>query len=62
MPKAIPASKLADFQCKLIGTWKNTDELTKDGRPLSYNVMPLPQVTPTPLRPVPPGEEYGGLS
>lgn len=48
MPSSIPATSLAAFQCMLIGTWKNPDgdELKKDGRPLSYNVMPLPQVEP----------------
>jgi len=61
MPKAIPATALADFQCKLIGTWKNTDELMKGDRPLSYNVMPLPQVTAPSWRPGTPQAQYGGF-
>ena len=61
MPKAIPASALAEFQCQLIGTWKNDPALQdRHGRPLSYNVMPLPQVTPQQHRPNPPGN-YGGF-
>jgi hypothetical protein len=62
MPKAIPSSQLAMFQCLLIGTWANDDELRdKGGLPLSFNVMPLPQTEPPPLRPVIPGTKYGGF-
>ena len=47
MPYASHVSDLAFFQQKLIGTWKNDGvPLGKDGKPLSYNVMPLPQVEP----------------
>ncbi len=56
MPYAIPAKKLADFQCYLIGTWTNlnVEELIdpERGLPLAYNVMPLPQVAPQPGRPL----------
>jgi hypothetical protein len=45
----------------LIGTWKNDDALKKDGRHLSYNVMPLPQTAPQPTRPTAPPNEYGGF-
>lgn len=65
MPSSIPATSLATFQCMLIGTWKNPDddELKKDGRPLSYNVMPLPQVEPPPAgeRAGSAGSDYGGF-
>ena len=53
----------AEFQQLLIGTWTNDDELVDgDGRPLSFNVMPLPQVDEQP-RPAPAegGSEYGGF-
>lgn len=62
MPKAIPASKLPLFQCLLIGTWANDNELRdKEGRPLSFNVMPLPQVEQPPDRTMPVGVQYGGF-
>lgn len=44
MPKAIKASDLALFQCYLIGTWSNKGvPKAPGGKPLSFNVMPLPQ-------------------
>lgn len=61
MPYASKASELAEFQCMLIGSWSNEpsklDAASRqklfhkrqpDGAevPLSYNVMPLPQVDP----------------
>ncbi|MBO0804186.1 MAG: hypothetical protein J2P25_14070 [Nocardiopsaceae bacterium] len=62
MPSSVTSANLAEFQQLLIGTWRNVDELTRDGKPLSYNVMPLPQDTPQPGRPAEPGEsEYGGF-
>jgi hypothetical protein len=61
MPKAVPATDLALFQCLLIGTWTNVEELTDPVRklPLSFNVMPLPQVQHQPHRPG--GGNYGGF-
>ncbi|MEJ2435219.1 MAG: hypothetical protein P8Y53_19490 [Pseudolabrys sp.] len=58
MPHADQPSQLAEFQCLLIGSWSNDfdklsgAELAKlshkraDGTtvPLSFNVMPLPQI------------------
>ncbi|MEX6505734.1 hypothetical protein [Jiella sp. M17.18] len=65
MPYAIKASDLADFQCQLIGTWENCDELVfQDGDktlPLSYNVMPLPQKPAPTGRTMPSGSIYGGF-
>lgn len=62
MPRAIPASQLPLFQCLLIGTWASDNELRDgDGLPLSFNVMPLPQVEAPPDRTMPPGTEYGGF-
>jgi hypothetical protein len=62
MPKSIPSSDLALFQCLLIGTWVNDEKLTYDGKPLSYNVMPLPQVDPQATRPLDPQHpNYGGF-
>ena len=50
MPYAIKSSELAEFQKQLIGKWSNDENdknlIGKDGKPLSYNVMPLPQVEP----------------
>ena len=46
MPRAITTGELALFQCLLIGTWKNDEKLTSTAGPLSYNVMPLPQMDP----------------
>ncbi len=47
MPYAIDSGGLADFQKYLVGTWSNKGVPNgKDGKPLSYNVMPLPQVEP----------------
>jgi hypothetical protein len=61
MPCAINASDLAMFQCLLIGSWSNENdkELTYGGKPLSYNVMPLPQVDVQTNRPL--GGSYGGF-
>lgn len=62
--KAINQTDLALFQSLLIGTWKNappliyTDPVAKRTVPLSYNVMPLPQVLPPASRPAP---GYGGF-
>jgi hypothetical protein len=45
MPRAASVGDLALFQQKLLGTWSNDGvPKGKDGKPLSYNVMPLPQV------------------
>lgn len=47
MPYASDLADLAFFQQQLIGTWTNAGVPEgKDGKPLSYNVMPLPQVEP----------------
>jgi hypothetical protein len=64
MPNATHAAKLADFQCRLIGTWSNDDELrdSETSLPLSFNVMPLPQQDPQPHRPDHPHHhKYGGF-
>ena len=47
MPYAIDSADLAPFQHHLVGKWSN-DGVPKgdDGKHLSYNVMPLPQVEP----------------
>ena len=45
MPYSANVGDLALFQQKLLGTWSNDGvPKGKDGKPLSYNVMPLPQV------------------
>jgi hypothetical protein len=45
MPYPASVSDLALFQQKLLGTWSNNGvPLGTDNKPLSYNVMPLPQV------------------
>ncbi|WP_424820942.1 hypothetical protein [Salinisphaera sp.] len=59
MPYAINSGDLSEFQCRLIGTWKNDPSLLVDGRPPSYNVMPMPQMEDQPDRP--PGQQYGGF-
>ena len=59
MPRAYESSEIALFQCLLIGTWVNDKELYSDDRPLSYNVMPLPQVDNQANRPV--SGDYGGF-
>lgn len=59
MPYAINAGDLSDFQCRLIGSWKNDPALLVDGLPPSSNIMPLPQETPQPDRPA--TLEYGGF-
>jgi hypothetical protein len=47
MPYAIDSNKLHNFQQLLIGKWSNKGVPPgKHGKPLSYNVMPLPQVEP----------------
>lgn len=52
MPTAAPQSNFAEFQQYLMGTWTNMDfPGSKQGgkeNPLSYNIMPLPQMSPTP--------------
>jgi hypothetical protein len=62
MPKQASSSGLAEFQQLLIGTWQNDEELMQDGKPLSFNVMPLPQDAAQPGRPSEPGASgYGGF-
>ena len=69
MPYAVPVKKkpgseggLAEFQQRLIGTWENDPELTEGKRPLSFNVMPLPQTVPQPGRKSQKGaKKYGGF-
>lgn len=69
MPYAVSVKKvpgvesgLAEFQQLLIGTWENVDELKEGKRPLSYNVMPLPQVEAQPGRKKQKGAtKYGGF-
>ncbi|MGH3170501.1 MAG: heme-binding protein, partial [Trebonia sp.] len=62
MPTSVPSADLAEFQQLLIGTWQNVDELTQDGKPLSFNVMPLPQDAQQPGRPSESGaSDYGGF-
>jgi len=58
MPYPATSEDLAEFQQRLIGTWRNDEQLLEEGKPLSYNVMPLPQVDPQPGRPA---GEYGGF-
>jgi len=52
MPTAAPKSNFAEFQQHLMGTWTNVNfPNSKQGgieNPLSYNIMPLPQTSPTP--------------
>ncbi len=52
MPKAAPISEFAEFQQLLMGTWTNMTFPGSDkggvDNPLSYNIMPLPQMSPTP--------------
>lgn len=59
MPSAVYAADLAEFQCLLIGTWindlKDKNLVDEKGLPLSFNVMPLPQIEPQKrLNPQPP--------
>lgn len=61
MPYEVASSELAEFQRKLIGTWTNHDDVLLEGKPLSYNVMPLPQFEPQPSRPASPNAKYGGF-
>ncbi len=61
MPYAVPAEDLAEFQQRLIGTWQNDDELTHEGMPLSFNVMPLPQLEEQPRKAQQGGTHYGGF-
>lgn len=62
MPAMAQSSDLAEFQQLLIGTWKNVDELTQDGKPLSFDVMPLPQAAAQPGRLAQSGApNYGGF-
>jgi len=52
MPIAIDSNRLDNFQQLLIGKWSNKGAPPgKDGRPLSYNVMPLPQAEPQEIPP-----------
>jgi hypothetical protein len=58
MPYAAKPSELAEFQCLLIGSWSNDPDKVKDdkivdqnGGPLSFNVMPLPQIPEQDTRP-----------
>ena len=73
MPYAGKPSELAEFQCLLIGSWSNEyEKLNKSDRaklfqkrdnktlPLSYNVMPLPQVDEQTPRNISSGK-YGGF-
>lgn len=60
MPYASTGDDIALFQRLLIGTWKNDGSLEVDGKPLSYNVMPLPQQDNQVTRPSD-GTEYGGF-
>lgn len=60
MPYAVKGSDLAEFQQLLIGTWENDPELSEGKKPLSFNVMPLPQIEPQPGR-KPPKGKYGGF-
>lgn len=52
MPMAAPVSSFAEFQQLLMGTWTNMNFPGSDqggvDNPLSYNIMPLPQTSPTP--------------
>ncbi|MCL2583083.1 MAG: heme-binding protein [Streptosporangiales bacterium] len=62
MPQQADITSLAEFQQLLIGTWENDRELSFDGKPLSFNVMPLPQDADQPGRPPEPGaSEFGGF-
>ncbi len=62
MPCAVQSTDLALFQCLLIGTWTNDKELMLHERPLSYNVMPMPQKDPQINRPPhPQNPDYGGF-
>jgi hypothetical protein len=62
MPCAVPSNDLALFQCLLIGTWTNDKALTHEGKPLSFNVMPLPQKDPQITRPSnQQNPDYGGF-
>ncbi|MGE5336024.1 MAG: hypothetical protein ACM3JL_01210 [Nitrososphaerota archaeon] len=62
MPYEVKSEDLAEFQQRLIGTWENDPELADDERPLSYNVMPLPQIEPQPGRATQAdGPDYGGF-
>lgn len=62
MPTTAKSSDIAEFQQLLIGTWQNAAELTQNGRPLSFNVMPLPQDDAQPGRaPEPGAPDYGGF-
>jgi hypothetical protein len=58
MPYAAKPSELAEFQCLLIGSWSNDPDKVKDeklfdqnGGPLSFNIMPLPQIPEQDTRP-----------
>ncbi len=61
MPRAVCVSDLSPFQRHLIGTWTNDILLRNEkGLPLSFNVMPLPQIQPPPNRALG-GSQYGGF-
>lgn len=59
MPYPVKSEELAKFQQRLIGTWENDPALLDGGKPLSFNVMPLPQIAPQPGRE--PQKKYGGF-
>lgn len=62
MPESVTSANLAEFQQLLVGTWQNVGELAEGGRPLSFNVMPLPQDAEQPGRPAEAGAaDYGGF-
>lgn len=62
MPYEVKSQELAEFQRRLIGTWENDPALLEGEKPLSFNVMPLPQITPQPGRAKQEGAtEYGGF-
>lgn len=60
MPYGVKSGDLAEFQQLLIGTWENDPKLSEGRKPLSFNVMPLPQIEKQPGR-KPPKGKYGGF-
>ena len=61
MPYPVKSEDLARFQQELIGTWQNDPQLTDGGRPLSFNVMPLPQIAPQKRAAQKGATKYGGF-
>ncbi len=57
MPYVVTSNELAKFQQSLIGTWQTATDLNEGDKPLSFNVMPLPQVPPPAGR----SNAYGGF-